>query len=222
MKRWWAVVMGGTLFLSGCARVAPDPCRGVAPPVATFRVSPEEGELPLLVTFDAGDSFASEGQIVGYQWEFGDGVTGTGPVVQHVFDRDPDGLEEQEFPVTLTVTQEAATEGGVCHCTSPAMRVLRYGKSYPLNVVGWELMPAYDGSLIEGVVRNESADRRVTHAEVYARFYREPGHVLVGEAHRELWDIRPGEERSFMIPTYLWPWQFDWVELRTEAFTAQP
>lgn len=221
-RRWLALVLIGAALFLGCTRTLPDPCRGVVSPVATFRVSPEGGELPLLVTLDASDSFARVGQIAEYNWEFEDGTTGSGRIVEHRFDRPSAGAEEQEFRVTLTVVQELPTEAGLCRLAAQTVRVLRYGISRPLNVLQWELKSVYYGSLIEGVVRNESADRRVTHAEVYARFYREPGHVLVGQAQRELWDIRPGEERLFMISTYLWPWEFDWVELRTEAFTAQP
>lgn len=221
-RQWVALVLGGAAVMSGCTRTPTDPCRGVAPPVATFRVAPEGGELPLLVTLDASDSFAEGGQITEYRWDFGDGTAGIGRVVEHRFDRAPGGAEEQEFRVALTVVQESLTEGGQCWLSARTVRVLRYGISHPLNVLHWDLEHVYNGSLIEGVVRNESADRRVTHAEVHARFYREPGHVLVGQAQRELWDIRPGEERVFMILTYLWPWEYDWVELRTEVFTAQP
>lgn len=220
--RWLRWVAIGVVMVSGCTRAPRDPCHGVAPPVATFRVVPESGELPLLVTFDAADSSPGSGEIVEYVWEFGDGGTATGRLVQHRFDRAGGGAEEQEFRVVLIVVQEHGTEAGFCRCEAQAVRVLRYGVSRPLNVLHWEVRPAYNGSWVEGVVRNESADRRVTHAEVYARFYREPGHVVVGEAQRELWDIRPGEERLFMITTYLWPWQYDWVEIRTQAFTAEP
>ncbi|GAB4311780.1 MAG: hypothetical protein Kow0097_13360 [Candidatus Bipolaricaulota bacterium] len=219
MRRWWWTLVGGVLLLSGCLRVVPDPCRGVAPPLATFRVSVEGGELPLLVTLDATDSFPGAGCIVEYLWEFGDGTLGSGAVVHHKFDRDPEGPEEQEFRVVLTVVQELITEQGPCRLTGQAVRVLRYGISRPLNVVGWELKSTYYGSLIEGFVRNESADLRVTHGQVVARFYRGPDHVLVGQADAEIWDVRPGEERFFMIPTYVRPWQYDWIELRTGAFT---
>jgi len=221
MKKWW-VVVGGALLLSGCARVGPDPCSGVAPPVAAFRVSPEGGELPLLVTLDATDSFSSAGSIVEYVWDFGDGTMGNGAVVSHKFEGDPEGPEEQEFRVVLTVTQELITHQGPCRLIGQTVRVLRYGISRPLNVVRWERKSTYYGSLIEGFVRNESVDLRVTHGQVVARFYREPHHVLVGEAHAQIWDLRPGEERFFMIPSYLSPRQYDWVELRTDAFTVQP
>lgn len=222
MKRSWWLAVGGALLLSGCARVVPDPCQGVALPVAAFRVSAEGGELPLLVTLDGTDSFPRAGSIIEHLWEFGDGTFGNGPVVRHKFERDPEGPEEQEFRVVLTVVQELITDQGPCRLTGQTVRVLRYGVSHPLNVVRWELKSTYYGSMIEGVVRNESTDLRVTHGQVVARFYRGPDHALVGDADAEAWDVGPREERLFMIPTYLWPWQFDWIELHAKAFTALP
>jgi len=221
-QRLWRLILVSGLLISGCTRVAVDPCARVSPPVAAFRVSPESGELPALVTFDASDSLSREGDLISYRWDFGDGRTGEGRVVEHRFDRDPRGPEEEEFRVTLTVTQEAETEYGTCRLVGETVRVLRYGVTRPLDVVQWEAKATYYGTLIEGVVRNVSTDLRVTHGRVIARFHAGPEHALVAVGERELWDIRPGEERLFMIPTYLWPWQFDWVELQTEAFTAQP
>lgn len=210
------------LGLFGCGRIPVDPCSTVQPPVAMFRVFPESGELPTLVTLDASDSLASAGALVEYLWDFGDGTRASGPVVRHKFADDPTGPEEQAFQVTLTVVQECAMDGVTCRQTDQTARVLRYGRSYPLNVVCWEINPIYYGSLIEGFVRNESEDLRVTHGRVMALFYRGPDHVLVGLGERDLWDIRPGEERFFMVPASLRPGEFDWVELRTQAFTAKP
>lgn len=221
-QRFWKLILVCGLLISGCTRVEVDPCADVSPPVAAFRVSPESGELPTLVTFDASDSLPRDGHLISYSWDFGDGRAGEGRVVEHRFDRDPEGLEEREFRVTLTVTQEAETAYGTCCLVGQTVRVLRYGITRPLNVVQWEAKATYYGTLVEGVVRNESADLRVTHGRVIARFYVGTEHTLVAVGERDLWDIRSGEERLFMIPAYLWPWQFDWVELRTEAFTTQP
>ncbi len=80
---------------------------------------------------------------------------------------------------------------------------LCYGFSRPLNVLRWEIRAAYYGSPIEGFVRNERADLRVTHGQVLARFYREPDHVPVGQAPTEIGNVRPGTERLFLIQTAL-------------------
>jgi PKD repeat protein len=50
------------------------------------------------VTFDGSASYAPDGVIAAYDWEFGDGSTGAGPSPQHLY------IEEGNYSVTLTVT----------------------------------------------------------------------------------------------------------------------
>jgi hypothetical protein len=52
------------------------------------------------VTFDASESF-DVGFIVSYEWSFGDGANGTGPVVSHSYD------ETGAYQVDLNVTNDA-------------------------------------------------------------------------------------------------------------------
>jgi PKD repeat protein len=51
-------------------------------PRASFIAEPQEGEAPLTVTFDAS---SSTGDILSYTWNFGDGGTGSGVVVEHTY-----------------------------------------------------------------------------------------------------------------------------------------
>lgn len=70
-------------------------------PSASFTSSCSE----LNCTFDASDSSDSDGSIASYDWEFGDGTTGTGEVVDHSYESGGD------YDVTLTVTDdEGATD----------------------------------------------------------------------------------------------------------------
>lgn len=213
------LVAVGALALPSCRAVPPD-CQ---PPVAAFRASPEGGELPILVVLDASDSHARTGTIVSYEWDFGDGTSATGRTARHRFNEVETGPEQQSFRVTLTVTQMASPGDISCapvDSQASTERSLTYGISYPLNVTRWEIKDIYYGTMIEGHVTVSVADVRVTHGQVLARFYRGPDHELVGEAaEAEVWNLRPGEERLFMITTTLRRWQFDWVELRTMAFT---
>jgi len=75
------------------------------PPVANFTYSPQKGEAPLTVTFDASLSYDPDGQIVRYDWDFGDGTFGSGKIVTHTYTRE--GL----FQVRLIVTDDKGKTG---------------------------------------------------------------------------------------------------------------
>ena len=54
-------------------------------PVAVITASTTSGEAPLEVSFDASQSYDPDGDQITYKWDFGDGTTGEGEVVQHGF-----------------------------------------------------------------------------------------------------------------------------------------
>jgi len=68
-------------------------------PVASFTLSPDAGQSPQTVTFDASSSHAQSGAIVDYVWDFGDGTSGRGMIVAHSYQVD----EETTFTITLQV-----------------------------------------------------------------------------------------------------------------------
>jgi len=68
-----------------------------APPIASIAADRSSGETPFEVRFDASGSRDSDGEIVAFEWDFGDGGVGTGPVVHHTFQTASD------FTVRLTV-----------------------------------------------------------------------------------------------------------------------
>lgn len=77
---------------------------GAAPnevPVADAN-GPYTGAVGSLVQFDGSGSSDPDGSIVSYQWDFGDGSTGTGVSPVHSYNSDG------SFTVTLTVTDDAA------------------------------------------------------------------------------------------------------------------
>jgi len=55
------------------------------PPVAVISVDRYAGEVPLTVMFDGRGSTDPDGMITQYGWDFGDGRTGSGYVVQHQY-----------------------------------------------------------------------------------------------------------------------------------------
>ena len=74
-------------------------------PVAVFTVParPIVGEE---VTFDGSASY-DDGEIVSYVWDFGDGTTGSGAVVTHVYNA------PGSYQVTLTVTDDTGLTGSL-------------------------------------------------------------------------------------------------------------
>jgi PKD repeat protein len=70
------------------------------PPVASAAATPLTGAAPLEVTFDATGSQDLDGEIVSYQWAFGDGATDTGITATHTY------ASEGAHTATLTVTDD--------------------------------------------------------------------------------------------------------------------
>ncbi len=73
-------------------------------PAARFVRSPHQGPAPLKVDFDASGSNPADqvnGRIVSYQWDFGDGSTGSGKKVSHTYRKAGD------FTATLEITDDA-------------------------------------------------------------------------------------------------------------------
>lgn len=78
-------------------------------PVALFTVDQVSGASPLTVNFDATASYDSDGTIVSYSWDFGDGTTGTGSTTSHTFTSSTD----HTYTVILTVTDDGGKTGSM-------------------------------------------------------------------------------------------------------------
>jgi PKD repeat protein len=72
---------------------------GNIPPQLTVSASPLTGIAPEAVTFTAS-AVDVDGTIVSYDWNFGDGATGSGPIAVHTY------LTPGVFTATLTVTDD--------------------------------------------------------------------------------------------------------------------
>ena len=83
---------------------------GTNPPVASFNWTPSGG---LGIVFDASDSY-DDGEIVSYQWNFGDGSVSTESYVTHYFS------EEGTYVVSLKVTDN----DGISNTTAQEMNVI--------------------------------------------------------------------------------------------------
>lgn len=95
--RMW--MMGLTYHYDHSIPLTHSPDADNRPPVAQF-------EPPLFarrghpVTFDGTTSYDPDGRVVGWLWDFGDGLTAEGPVVDHTFS------DRGVFEVTLTVVDQ--------------------------------------------------------------------------------------------------------------------
>ncbi len=147
-------------------------------PVADFSVSPSSGLYPLEVTFDASASYDSDGDIIQYSWNFGDGAVGSGQVVKHVY------TTWGTFAVTLAVRDNKNTSA------SRVKQVVVSRLYQPLNIrwsskvdeslfqtryvnqVTWERNPINDSFGVE-----------ITSHRIFRKKVGEPdtSYILVGE-----------------------------------------
>jgi PKD repeat protein len=89
------------------------------PPVARFSVAPTQPMVGLYTTFDASPSSVSIGAITDYTWRFGDGSTGSGKHITHVYNR------TGKFTVTLTVINDY----GASDSTSKTITIIKTNAS---------------------------------------------------------------------------------------------
>ena len=68
------------------------------PPLASFTANPPSGQAPLMVGFNAAGSTDADGTIVSYYWNYGDGSTGSGALVNYNY------TTAGDYTVILTVT----------------------------------------------------------------------------------------------------------------------
>ncbi|MEM2355917.1 MAG: CARDB domain-containing protein [Candidatus Bathyarchaeia archaeon] len=100
-------------------------------PRITLKTTPLDGEAPLTVTFDASESFDPDGRVTAFEWEFGDGNRGTGPLISHTY----------KIPNTYTVTLKVKDDKGAVNQQSVVINV-RPPKCPDLVTDGIRLDPA--------------------------------------------------------------------------------
>ena len=81
-------------------------------PVPSFTYAPSAPITKSDVTFDASLSTDSDGRIVAYSWNFGDGTQGSGVLVKHSYSNDG------AYTVTLTVTDDRGQSASVSKSVS--------------------------------------------------------------------------------------------------------
>lgn len=81
------------------------------PPVPQMTFSPSPAPPGQLITFDGTASSDPDGTVVAWEWDFGDGVTTNGPVVQHTY------TNAGSFAVRLTVVDDDGAERSLTNRT---------------------------------------------------------------------------------------------------------
>jgi glucose/arabinose dehydrogenase len=111
---------------------------GNPPPVAIIDADQFYGASPLTVKFDASASFDSNLPITAYEWDFGDGTTGTGKNIEHVFSTTDD--QAKSFEVKLTVMDSLGASSSNYAIVSlnnspPQVEIISFndGDLYPLD-----------------------------------------------------------------------------------------
>jgi len=93
---------GGEIIMNPAGNVnSPAPLPGVKPPIAKYRANPPSGPIPLAVSFDGSLSSDPDGEVVDWDWVFGDGGKGSGAAVAHTY------TKEGNFSCQLTVTDDS-------------------------------------------------------------------------------------------------------------------
>ncbi len=80
---------------------------GNTAPNAVAIASPTSGLLPLVVAFDASQSTDSDGDVLTYTWDFGDGTTATGVTASHTY------TVQDNYTVVLTVSDGELTDEAI-------------------------------------------------------------------------------------------------------------
>ena len=113
---------GGYDALITCWRV-PGPV-GPAPPIAVVSAAPSAGVAPLTVTFDGSTSHDPDGAVTEWGWSFGDGTSGTGPTITHVYSA------PGSYTASLTVTDG----DGLTNSTTATIAVQGRAPEAPTNL----------------------------------------------------------------------------------------
>ncbi len=105
------------------------------PPVARLTAQPTEGEVPLLVNFDASESYDPDGEIVKYEWDY----QGDGTYDQETTTPSSSFTYNQSRPNPYSATVRVTDDEGATSSANVSIRVLPFGEApnilslYPLS-----------------------------------------------------------------------------------------
>jgi peroxiredoxin len=128
------------VFLTGIAILLTGCLERNASPIASFTRSPASGPSPLSVFFDATPSYDSDGTILAYEWQFGDGSTGTEEIATHTYS------SFGVYEVRLTVTDDKGETDSTVHMVT----VFDPTKEVPVGTKIGDLAPGFTLKDLQG------------------------------------------------------------------------
>lgn len=126
------------------------------PPVAHIAATPTSGGTPLNVQFDASASSDSDGSIVAYQWDFGDGHLGSGNTATsmaplHSY------AQPGQYTATLTVTDDGGAIATTTQTIDAALIVSASADTYVYQFLGNQNATPSDPLLVWAHESNHAA-----------------------------------------------------------------
>jgi C1A family cysteine protease len=108
---------------------------GNIPPAAIISTDILEGLAPLAINFDGISSFDSDGSIISFKWEFGDGTSGIGNQTSHVY------TTGGTYTAKLTVTDNLGASG-----TSTIVIKITSPPPEPIHIADIAMSLSYSGA----------------------------------------------------------------------------
>lgn len=175
-------------MVGGCLR--PDANR---PPIAIFDASPTEGYTPLVVYLNASSSYDPDGDLLGFEWAFGDGETGNGRATVHTYN-------EGTYTVTLRAVDThgaggTATAAITARVVPDGYVLRRFEWIYNEEAQYWDVLIPYDlYQTYRGRIRSPFVE---TYA--YEDFVLDPlDDPTLGDLAEVLWNRSGGTVEAFI------------------------
>jgi PKD repeat protein len=169
-------LLGATLLLSSCMTFN-------TPPIAEFSFDPMGGWAPLEVSFDASASIDPDGQIVAYDWEFGDSDADSGVTVVHTY----------HTPGTYTIRFHAIDDEGD-FTTKTATIVV---DEPPVDIESIWPWYGWTSTFVTGTARN-LLNERLAFAEIVVIFLDAAGREVDQGIQRQQ-GIAPGQSWTYTV-----------------------
>jgi len=172
---------------------------GTAPaneiPNASISTSQLQGDSTLIVSFDASQSSDPDGTLVSYNWNFGDGTTGSGQSVQHTY------TSAATYSVSLQVTDDkGATASATC------------------EVVCNSTLPDEDLNIEIGTVSIDHNWVKVFFENVFNQPVVVAGPPTMEDGQPALVRIRNIDQEGFEIRIQEWDYLDDWHAVETVSY----